>query len=157
MSLWRLSALWRGIYLLLCLSVTAKTLSMCAYYSKSLTGSKMNLYMTALSNIHTPPSTPTSSSPTPTHPPTHSPPPDTQTGGRHAQGQNGSGGGEWVILIQCPLYLEREGANGAFLTRLTVDQSHHTFSQGTFFFFLPIPSFIFLPALHLFFLSFLFC
>lgn len=91
----------------------------------------MNLYMTALSNIHSP-STPTSSSPKP---------PDGQTGGRHAPGQNGSGGGGWAILIQCLLYLEREGANGAFLTRLTLDQSHHTFSQGTYAFFYPLPLF----------------
>lgn len=39
-------------------------------------------------------------------------------------------------MIQCLLYLEREGANGAFLTRLTLDQSHHTLSQGTSAFFL---------------------
>lgn len=47
------------------------------------------------------------------------------------RGQSASGGGGWAILIQCLLYLEREEANGAFLTRLTLDQSHHTFSQGT--------------------------
>lgn len=97
----------------------------------------MNLYMTALSNIHTPPQAP---------PPPHPNPTAGQTGGRHAQGQRASGGGGWAILIQCLLYLEREEANGAFLTRLTLDQSHHTFSQGTwaslfFYFFLPSPPF----------------
>lgn len=93
-------------------------------------------------------------------PAAHPNPQDRQTGGRRVQRQNGSAGGGWAILIQCLLYLEREGANGAFLTRLTLDQSHHTFSQGTWaFFFLPSPPFLFLPlsALHLFSLSFLFC
>lgn len=61
-----------------------------------------------------------------------------------------------MILIRCLLYLEREGANGTFLTRLTLDQSHHTFSQGTYvFFFL----FTFSPffVCNAFILSFLFC
>lgn len=82
----------------------------------------MNLYMTALSNIHTPPSTHTRWL-------TQS----CQTC-RQVDGTRSSrmlrGGVGWPILIQCLLYLEREGANGAFLTRLTLDQSHHTFSQG---------------------------
>lgn len=37
---------------------------------------------------------------------------DRQTGGRHAQGQHGSGGGGWAILIQCLLYLQREQRGG---------------------------------------------
>lgn len=54
-------------------------------------------------------------------------------------------------MIQCLLYLEREGANGAFLTRLTLDQSHHTFSQGTsafFPFFFTFSPFSFPPTLR---------
>lgn len=106
----------------------------------------MNLYMTALSNIHTPLTTPTSSSP---------------KRPRQADRWTARAGAEWfwrgwgVILIQCLLYLDREGANGTFLTRLTLDESHHTFSQGTcvffFFFFLPSPLFFFLSAMHSFF------
>lgn len=37
---------------------------------------------------------------------------DRQTGGRHARGQHGSGGGGWAILIQCLLYLQREQRGG---------------------------------------------
>lgn len=64
-----------------------------------------------------------------------------ETGGRRVQWQNVSAGGGWPILIQCLLYLERKEANGAFLTRPALDQSHHTFSQGTS---LPSPPFLFL-------------
>ena len=62
------------------------------------------------------------------------PHPDGQTGGRHTQKQNSSGGGGWPILIQRLLYSKRKRDNGAFPTRLTLDQSHLTFSQGTSFF-----------------------
>lgn len=98
----------------------------------------MNLYMTALSNIHTPSSAHTRRL--------------TQSGQtcRQVDGTRSSrmllGG---AILIQCLLYLEREGANGAFLTRLTLDQSHHTFSQGTpEFFFLHLPPVSLPPTLR---------
>lgn len=83
------------------------------------------------------------------HTAAHTKRPDVQTGGRHARRQNASGGGG-AILIQCLLYLEREGANGAFLTRLTLDQSHHTFSQGTpdFFFLYLLPPVSLPPTLR---------
>lgn len=97
---------------------------------------------------------PTTSSSSSRKPLTH--PPDVQTGARHAQSHRGSGGGGWPILIPCLLYLEGEEANGAFLTRLTLDQSHHTFSQGTSAFLPSSPS-LCPPALcTVFVLSFIF-
>lgn len=112
-----------------------------AYWSKSLAESKMDLYMTALSNIYTAPSTSASSANTPRETDRCM----ARAGAEYFQ--RGRAGG-WAILIQCLLCSESEGANGVFLTRLTLDQSHHTFSQGTFFSFLffqpPFPP----PTLH---------
>lgn len=94
----------------------------------------MNLNMTALSNIHGLRTTP---------PATYLPAPSCFQAGRQVDSMGRTkmllvGGGGGMILIQRLLYLERgegEGASSIFLTRLTLDQSHHTFSQGTFFFF----------------------
>lgn len=142
----------RNIYVLLLLGVTAKTLSVCLLEQKSGWIQNELVHDGSVKHPYTffyP------------HTAAHTKRPDVQTGGRHARQQNASGVGGvvgWLILIQCLLYLKREGANGAFLTRLTLDQSHHTFSQGTpdFFFFTFSPPFLFLPLCVAFVLSFIF-
>lgn len=71
--------------------------------------------------------------------------PDAQTGGRHTRGQDAAGGGgalggRYWLDVYCTWREKR--ADGAFLTRLTLNQSHQTFSQGTpDFFLLPFTSF----------------
>lgn len=79
-----------------------------------------------------------------------------QLGGWHVPVCSCSAGvGVWASNIDSmSTIVEREEANGAFLTRLTLDQSHHTVSQGRVslsFHPLPPPFFLFLSHICSFF------
>lgn len=87
---------------------------------KSLAGSKVNLYMTALSNIRCLPP-----------PVAHTKHPDRWTACAGVEWFCRGVGGQYWFNVYCT---RREKGPTAifffFFTRLTLDQSHHTFSQG---------------------------